>query len=177
MGAIPIFADRMNVDLDSIGAGIIKLDGADSVKRYMSLYQKFGIPLIAIIDKDKETSYADVPNVYFTTEMDYEEDVYAKFKLSDYLHCCKEFDLLNSFIGVLRKKGYVFDCPTFKENPDIITVSEQDQETIMIEQKASQLAALKRVKNTQKGAILAQHVTNIPDTFVTALNRIAGELA
>lgn len=176
MGAIPVFAERMNIDLDSMGVGIIKLDGADGVERCMALYEKFGIPSIAIIDRDKQTSYANIPNVYFTTEMDYEEDVYSKFSLDDYLECSKELDMLCPFIGVLRSKGYTFDVPSFKNDPRSVCSIITDPSLIMTEQKVNQLANLKRSKNAQKGAILAQFVTEIPDTFENALNRIKGEV-
>lgn len=176
MGAIPVFAERMNIDLDSIGVGIVKLDGADGVKRCMSLYQKFGIPSIAIIDKDKQTSYANVPNVYFTNEMDYEEDVYANFILQDYLKCCKELEMLFPFIGILKKKGYDLDVQQFKNDPTIVSVKTEDQESIMKEQKEIQLEALKKSKNAQKGAVLAKYVTEIPDAFKNALNTITKEV-
>ena len=42
-GAVPVFAKRMSLDLDEKGIGVIKLDGADSVKRCMKLYEEFGI--------------------------------------------------------------------------------------------------------------------------------------
>lgn len=176
MGAIPVFAERMNIDLDSIGVGTIKLDGADGVKKYMTLYSKFGIPSIAIIDKDKKDSYQNVPNVYFTTEMDYEEDVYSNFKFEDYLRCCKELEMLFPFIGILKKKGYSFDPSDFKDNPTSVVVSEVDQEHIMSDQKDKQLAALKQSKNAQKGSVLAKYVTTIPTTFEVALNRIIEEV-
>lgn len=51
-GAIPVFAKRMDCDMDERGIGVIKLDGADSVKRCMKLYKEFGIESIAIIDKE-----------------------------------------------------------------------------------------------------------------------------
>lgn len=176
MGAIPVFAERKNIDLDSLGVGIIKLDGADGVKRCMALYSKFGIPTIAIIDKDKKDLYENVPNVYFTTEMDYEEDVYSNFKLNDYLRCCKELDMLSHFIGVLKRKRYSFDVVAFQDDPDSVVVSDEDQEHIMTDEKEKQLTSLKQSKNAQKGSVLAQYVTVIPSTFETALNRIVEEV-
>ena len=113
MGAIPVFAERLNIDLDFRGVGIIKLDGADGVKRCMALYEKFGIPSIAIIDRDRKDAYSEISNVYFTSEMDYEEDVYAKFSLVDYLNYCKKMDMLFPFIKVLKNKKYSFKVTRF----------------------------------------------------------------
>lgn len=176
MGAIPVFAERLKIDLDNNGVGIIKLDGADGVKRCMSLYQKFGIPSIAIIDRDKESTYSDVPNVYFTTEMDYEGDVYSKFQLFDYFKCCQELGTLNRFVRDLKEKGYIFDESSFLINPESLCVGVEDQKTIMEEQKEKQLKILKGSKNAQKGAILAGFVTEIPDIFTTALLKIVDDI-
>ena len=56
----------MGLDMDERGIGVIKLDGADSVKRCMALYKSFGIKSIALIDKDKKESYSSEPDIYFT---------------------------------------------------------------------------------------------------------------
>lgn len=177
MGAIPVFAERLNIDLDFSGVGIIKLDGADGVKRCMALYEKFGIPSIAIIDRDRKDAYSEISNVYFTSEMDYEEDVYAKFSLVDYLNCCKKMDMLFPFIKVLKNKKYSFDIQEFIENPGSVTITPEDQALILSEQRDKQLTALKQSKNTQKGAILAEFVTEIPDIFKLALEQIVGEIS
>lgn len=177
MGAIPVFAERLNIDLDFSGVGIIKLDGADGVKRCMALYEKFGIPSIAIIDRDRKDAYSEISNVYFTSEMDYEEDVYAKFSLVDYLNCCKKMDMLFPFIKVLKNKKYSFDVQEFIENPGSVTITPEDQALILSEQRDKQLTALKQSKNTQKGAILAEFVTEIPDIFKLALKQIVGEIS
>lgn len=177
MGAIPVFAERLNIDLDFSGVGIIKLDGADGVKRCMALYEKFGIPSIAIIDRDRKDAYSEISNVYFTSEMDYEEDVYAKFSLVDYLNCCKKMDMLFPFIKALKNKKYSFDVQEFIENPGSVTITPEDQALILSEQRDKQLTALKQSKNTQKGAILAEFVTEIPDIFKLALKQIVGEIS
>lgn len=174
MGAIPVFAERLKIDIDNNGVGVIKLDGADGVIRCMELYEKFGIPSVAIIDKDKEADYSEVQNVFFTTERDYEEDVYSNFQLVDYLKCCKELDMLRAFIGVLKKRQYDFDEALFLDNPESVNIQIEDQARIMAERKEAELFALKRSKNAQKGAILAKYVTNIPDVFKTVLMRIEG---
>jgi putative ATP-dependent endonuclease of the OLD family len=84
-GAIPVFIDRMNYDIDEKGIGVIKLDGADSVLRCMELYKAFHINAIAIIDRDKESSYSGREGITFTKEEDFEEEVYSHFKFRNYL--------------------------------------------------------------------------------------------
>ena len=64
-GAIPIFAKRKEFDLDENGVGVIKLDGADSVKYCMELYKLFGMETYAIIDSDKKERYQENENIFF----------------------------------------------------------------------------------------------------------------
>lgn len=174
-GAIPIFAKRKNFDLDENGVGVIKLDGADSVKYCMKLYKLFGMETYAIIDADKKERYQNTKNIFFTTEIDYEEDVFASFELKDYLACCKELDILESMIGIIKKYQPDIDVSKFKENPRIIELNETDAKSIMVESKKTQLKKLKDSKNACKGAILAKYVTKIPSAFDELIKKIGGE--
>lgn len=164
-GAIPVFAERKSFCLDEHGVGVIKLDGADSVLYCMELYKKFGIKTYAIIDRDKEDKYSSMENVFFTTEMDYEEDVYANFELIDYLWCCKEMDILPSMIGPIKKRLPTLDVKEFKENPTILQLGMEESSQLMKECKEEQLKKLKDKKNAEKGALLAEYVTAIPSSF------------
>ena len=153
-GAIPVFAERMGLDMDERGIGVIKLDGADSVKRCMALYKSFGIKSIAIIDKDKKGSYGSEPDVYFTKANDYEEDVYDNFKLTDYLKCCKELSGVEPYIPILRREGLNFNPGQFVENPANIEIDDTLQMKIMVENKDRELQKLKQSKNAAKGAVI-----------------------
>ena len=175
-GAVPVFAQRMNLDLDERGIGVVKLDGADSVKRCMKLYKEFGIKAIAIIDKDKKSSYASETDVYFTKSDDYEEDVYNNFKLCDYLKCCKELSMVAQFVAVLKREGFIFDETAFTEDPTIIEIDDAIQDKVMIENKGIQLKKLKQSKNASKGAILAEYVTVIPPAFEMLINKLIREV-
>lgn len=154
-GAIPVFAERMGLDMDERGIGVIKLDGADSVKRCMALYKSFGIKSIALIDKDKKESYSSEPDIYFTKANDYEEDVYDNFKLTDYLKSCKELSGVEPYIPILRREGLNFNPGQFVENPANIEIDDTLQMKIMVENKDRELQKLKQSKNAAKGAVLA----------------------
>ena len=175
-GAIPVFAERMGLDMDERGIGVIKLDGADSVKRCMALYKSFGIKSIAIIDKDKKGSYGSEPDVYFTKANDYEEDVYDNFKLTDYLKCCKELSGVEPYIPILRREGLNFNPGQFVENPANIEIDDTLQMKIMLENKDRELQKLKQSKNAAKGAILAGYVTVIPPAFQKIINKLIKEV-
>lgn len=175
-GAIPVFAKRMGLDMDERGIGVIKLDGADSVKRCMALYKSFGIKSIAIIDKDKKGSYGSEPDIYFTKANDYEEDVYDNFKLTDYLKSCKELSGVEPYIPILRREGLNFNPGQFVENPANIEIDDTLQMKIMLENKDRELQKLKQSKNAAKGAILAGYVTVIPPTFQKIINKLIKEV-
>lgn len=173
-GAVPVFAERKNYDLDEHGIGIIKLDGADSVLYCMELYRRFGIKTYAIIDRDKKDKYEGAQDVFFTTEMDYEEDVYASFKLHEYLECCKELDILPSMIGPIKRMLPELDVAAFRNDTNILELSDDDAMSLMNECKESQLEKLKGSKNACKGAILAQYVTEIPTAFNDLIDMLSG---
>ena len=168
-GAIPVFAERMGLDMDERGIGVIKLDGADSVKRCMALYKSFGIKSIALIDKDKKESYGTKAN-------DYEEDVYDNFKLTDYLKSCKELSGVEPYIPILRREGLNFNPGQFVENPANIEIDDTLQMKIMVENKDRELQKLKQSKNAAKGAVLAGYVTVIPPAFEKIINKLIKEV-
>ena len=175
-GAIPVFAERMGLDMDERGIGVIKLDGADSVKRCMALYKSFGIKSIAIIDKDRKGSYGSEPDIYFTKANDYEEDVYDNFKLIDYLKSCKELSGVEPYIPILRREGLNFNPRQFVENPANIEIDDTLQMKIMVENKDRELQKLKQSKNAAKGAVLAGYVTVIPPAFEKIINKLIKEV-
>jgi len=164
-GAVPVFAQRKRMDLDEHSIGVVKLDGADSVVRCMELYKRFGIKSVAIIDRDKISTYDGVENVYFTEEIDFEADVYANFNLMDYLCCCKELKMMNPFISILKKKEINFNVQDFLADPKSVNIATDIQQIIMDENKDEQLEKLRGSKNALKGAILAEYVTSVPSTF------------
>ena len=175
-GAIPVFAERMGLDMDERGIGVIKLDGADSVKRCMALYKSFGIKSIALIDNDKKESYSSEPDIYSTKANDYEEDVYDNFKLTDYLKCCKELSGVEPYIPILRREGLNFNPGQFVENPANIEIDDTLQMKIMVENKDRELQKLKQSKNAAKGAVLAGYVTVIPPAFEKIINKLIKEV-
>lgn len=175
-GAIPIFSERLNLNLDEKGIGIIKLDGAGGVKRCMKLYQQFGISNIAIIDRDKFNEYGREKGVYFTDAQDYEEDIYNNFCLEDYIDCCNELGDISVFIGILKKKGIIFKPKEFIQNPRSITIPDVIQKQVMQENWDNQTKCLKLSKNASKGAILAEYVTVIPRAFEKLINKLIREV-
>ncbi|MDG6880066.1 recombination protein F [Clostridium perfringens] len=175
-GSIPVLANRMQLDLDEKSIGIVKLDGADSVKKCLSLYKNFNIKSVAIIDGDKRDKYSGIEHVYFTNGNDFEEDIYDNFKLSDYLLCCKELGILDKYIGILKKRNIEFDVNKLKKNPLIIEIDDDLQKEIMINNRENELRFLKSSKNASKGSILSNYVTEIPSSYKKIISLLKKEV-
>lgn len=174
-GAVPVFAQRKGIDLDEHSIGVVKLDGADSVIRCMELYKRFGIKSVAIIDRDKFSTYDGTEDVYFTDEIDFEADVYANFELIDYLHCCQELKMMNPFIRILQNKGIEFNVQDFLVDPASVNITADIQQEIMDENKEDQLGKLRGSKNALKGAILAEYVSTVPSAFSNIIDLLNTE--
>lgn len=175
-GAIPVFARRMNLNLDERNIGVVKLDGADSVENCMKLYSKFSIKSVAVIDKDKKRNYNHLPDIYFTKENDFEEDVYRNFKLDDYLKYNKNMGMIDAFIGILKRHGVTFNIQSFKDDPSTCAIDDAIQEQIMKEIRTNELAKLKATKNASKAIMLAEHVTVIPPAFQKVIKILLKEV-
>lgn len=175
-GAVPVIATRLGYELDNLGVGIVKLDGADSVLPCMELFTNFGITVKTILDKDKLAVYQGKSNIYYTNGLDFEEDVYDSFGLKDYIACKVELDSAMCYIGVLKKEGVVFEPRNFPESVDWEQISPEQEKRIMTSEKANQLAALRGSKNAAKGSILATCVTSIPQAFSHVLNELLKEV-
>lgn len=175
-GAVPEFANRMDLDLDLNGIGVIKLDGADSIKNCMQIYNEFGIKAIAIIDRDKYDNYKNMDNVYFTNKKDFEEDVYDEFSLKDFMNYKCEIGKIEGMIGVYKGKGIQVDASTFEQMYSEYAISEEMQDEIMSEIKEKELNYMKQQKNVHNAFILAKHVTKIPESFVNVIQRVKEEV-
>ena len=176
-GAMPEFASRLDVDLDFYGIGIIKLDGADSVRNCMKIYNEFGIKAVALIDKDKYDSYSDMENVYFTDKMDFEEDVYDEFSLIDYMNYKKEIGKINSMIGIYKKNGIEVDGSTFEEMYKEYDVPKDLETKIMAEIRENELNHMKNNKDARNSSLLAKYVTNVPESFSKVIKKIEEEVS
>lgn len=176
-GAMPVFASRLEVDLDLYGIGIIKLDGADSVRNCMKIYNEFGIKAVALIDRDKYDSYSDMENVYFTDKMDFEEDVYDEFSLIDYMNYKKEIGKINSMIGIYKKKGIEVDGSIFEEMYKEYNIPKDLETEIMAEIRESELNHMKNNKDARNSSLLAKYVTNVPESFSKVIKKIEEEVS
>lgn len=175
-GALPVFAQRMMYDLDEIGVGVVKLDGADGVKKFMKIYEQFGIISFAIIDRDKKERYSKIKNVYFTYGNDFEEDIYDSFLFVDYMKYNNKIGKINGFVNKLKEFGIVFDVTEYKLNPNGFKIDNKLQLQLKERNKNDELKVLRKEKNAYKASILAEYVSKIPTSFTNVIDKIIKEV-
>ena len=75
-GSFPFFAQKCDIDLDEYGICVIQA-GGDSVLQLIQLAEKFGIPCVGIKDSDGDPTPTGIPNLWKTTERDFEAELMA----------------------------------------------------------------------------------------------------
>ena len=76
LGAFPIFAQKLDVDLDDHGISVIRAGSADSIPSLMKLLEEFGINTVGLMDSDKyDEQYEDIETLYSTDKQDFEEEI------------------------------------------------------------------------------------------------------
>lgn len=74
--SFPHFAQSLNIELDDLGICIIKASGEKSIPPLMNLANKFCIPSVGIIDKDKGNKVSTLPTYFITSKcQDFEEEI------------------------------------------------------------------------------------------------------
>lgn len=172
-GAIPVFAEKLDCDLDKQGIGIVKLDGADSVLKYLQLFEAFDIDAIVILDKDKEVIYADNPNIYFTDKIDFEEEMFDTFSYRQYLKYLESINKHSFLIKYLKDRIHKFNTKKFSEKPLSYSIPEEVEEEIMVVIRDKEIEKLRNIKNVINGALLAKYVDSVPKPFKDIINRVA----
>ncbi len=170
-GAVPVFARRLGIDLDKEGVGLVKLDGADGVLRYLSLFNAFRIDAIAILDRDKKSSYGDRKEIYFTRARDFEEELYDLFsfrQLLKYLATINRHSFLSYYLGMAIKG---FNSDAFTDAPLEYKLPDQATKNIMAIIKKAALEELRDNKNVINGALMATYVDQLPKSFVEVITR------
>lgn len=173
-GAIPVFVSRMKYDIDEKGIGVIKLDGADSVLRCMELYKAFRIEATAIIDRDKRGSYDGHDGILFTKEVDFEAEVYANFKFRNYLRYLVQIEQVGTTISKLKREYPSFEPREFIANPLRYRIPLNVRQKFMADNREIEIERLSNNKNAINGALLAQYVNEIPDSFRELIDSVVG---
>lgn len=171
-GAVPVLARKLNYDLDEYGVGLVKMDGADAVLKYLELFEAFNINVIAILDRDKEDNYSGDEKILFTDGIDFEEEIFDTFSFKKYLKYLIATDNYSFLIRIFRRKIDDFDARTFNINPTKIRISNAIGEEVMEEIRENEIEELRNVKNAINGALLAKYVNEVPQSFKDAIEKV-----
>ncbi len=104
VGAFPVFAQKLKVDLDDNGISIIQAGSADSIPLLMGMLEQFGVNSVGLMDNDKyDKRYEDVENLYFTENQDFEDEVVSTCLEADNEDILKNIITNNDSKGLRRK--------------------------------------------------------------------------
>lgn len=73
--SIPLFAEKLDINFDEYGIAIIQSRGGGGLDPLYDLLTLFAVPVIAIRDKDSNTTSPTKPNFYQTEKRDFEEEL------------------------------------------------------------------------------------------------------
>jgi putative ATP-dependent endonuclease of OLD family len=168
LGALPIFSERMNIDLDEFGISIIQAGGAKSIPSLMKLLDEFGIKNIGLMDRDQESRYSDLIGLSFTQGQDFEEDIYESFSLIGYVkYLEQEFPnerKTNFFIGKAKSIGFPLD-PQNLIYPQLELLSPDKIQELKDLSKEDILKSMRNSKSILDGGDLGNYVTSIPQVY------------
>lgn len=173
-GAVPVFAERLDFDLDEENVGLVKLDGADGVLKYLELFDAYKIDAVAILDKDKEETYTGNPKINFTTSEDFEEEMFDNYSFKKYVKYLESISKHSFLIKILKDKVEGFNPSKFGKKPTKYEIPEEVGVGVMAQIRDQEIEALRNVKNAINGALLAQYVDSVPNSFYSTIAYAVG---
>lgn len=76
LGAFPVFAQKIEIDLDDYGISVIQAGSANSIPPLIKLFEEFGVNTVGLMDGDKyDEKYKDIEKLYSTDKQDFEEEI------------------------------------------------------------------------------------------------------
>lgn len=140
LGAFPIFAEKLGVDMDQEGISVIQAGSAGSIEPLMKLLDKLGIPSFGLMDKDNwNAERQQIENLFFTDAQDFEDEIVAVCMERGKERYLKAFVAKNDPKRLKRKidkkklnaiiKKYNLDLEDFDQDCDFRT---NDTETLRV---------------------------------------------
>jgi putative ATP-dependent endonuclease of the OLD family len=104
LGAFPVFARKLKIDLDDYGISVIQAGSADSIPPLMEMLEEFGVNTISLMDADKhDEEYEDIENLYFTDRQDFEDEIVSMCIENEEQDTLKKIIKDNDTEGLRRK--------------------------------------------------------------------------
>jgi putative ATP-dependent endonuclease of the OLD family len=174
-GALPIFAERLGIDLDKNGIEIVRADSVNSVPPLMKLFNAFGVKTIGIIDRDDDNgsrdAFKNIENLFITKERDFEEEITSAFDIVDYVKFMTEnLNEKRSFIiGLTRRLNININPRNPKLHEEFQGLSGEELELIKREAFTGLVEQFSNLKGIVIGQELAKYVTKIPSVYQEAI--------
>lgn len=103
LGAFPVLAQKLKIDLDDYGVSVVQAGSADSIPPLIEMLVTFGINTVGLLDADRKEGYADMENLYFTDKRDFEDEVVSICLGKGKQDILKDIILNNDTMGLKRK--------------------------------------------------------------------------
>jgi putative ATP-dependent endonuclease of the OLD family len=147
-GAFPVFAQKLGINIDEQNISILRLDGAESVLKYIRILRKFSIPVTAILDRDKKSTYKGNNDIFFTDRANFEFEMMAHISFESYVLFLQQRNEHRRLIKKIKEKHIEINGRDFAEDPkrclSEIVIPEEAKMTIL----SSEIPKSKR-KRTQ----------------------------
>jgi putative ATP-dependent endonuclease of OLD family len=181
LGAFPVFAEKLDIDLDDHGISVIQAGSGNSIPLLMELLDEFGIDNLGLMDWDKyeekEDDYDEIDNLYYTGEQDFEQEIVSTCMKNDQAETLKniviEIDSMGENRTIQKNKlnqivsKYDLDLDEFDSDLDFTEEDEDRLECLF-------LAWLDVNKSILLGRSIGEElpVELIPETFKQVLNKV-----
>lgn len=104
LGAFPVIAQKLKIDLDDYGISVIQAGSGDSIPSLMKMLDQFGVNNVGLIDRDKyDERFEDIENLHTTDEQDFEDEIVSICLSKKKEDVFKDLIKNNDTKGLLRK--------------------------------------------------------------------------
>ncbi|MEG1009684.1 MAG: AAA family ATPase, partial [Clostridia bacterium] len=182
VGTIPIFAEKLAVDIDFLRISIISADGKENVLPLKCLLNDFDIDVVSVVDRDDDTELNS--DYMYTNSRDLECDIVDK---------CLENDSIDELIKTVKQyKINEMDKKIQKtkinKNADKLNINFTTSQDYSLNEAIAEkddnlikilfVSWLWKNKDMVRGRLIGEFVSknNIPDVYIKAINK-AGKIA
>lgn len=177
VGTIPIFAEKLDVDLDFLRISIISADGKENVPPLKCLLNDFDIDVVSVVDRDDDTELNS--DYMYTNSRDLECDIVDKSlendSIDELIKTVKQYKI-NEMDKKIQKTKINKNANklniNFSTSQDYSlneAIAEKDDNLI----KILFISWLWKNKDMVRGRLIGEFVSknNIPDVYIKAINK------
>lgn len=178
LGAIPVFADKLDCNLDSYSTSVLSAGGANTIPIMKELLEFFGIQSVCIVDRDMaEKNPERFQGMIYTEGLEFEADIVetlirnnAVDELREAIKYLEEDGLdkniqqskLEKINNKYKLKDYIDKDYRLKE---VFTLGDDNMKRLIL------MSWLSGIKNSAEGRILGEYISiqNIPQVYRNAI--------